>query len=224
MWQALADEFAACDVDVTLVALDTPAAAAPWMEPVDGVRCLIDEALLTVDAFGWTNVPAAVLYDEAGHIVRGPDIAFIKPKRSMPLPDGAPPEQRQMIEFINAFPNSAEAWLAGVRDWVAKGSSSSFALSPEEVASRSREHGFDAAQAAAHYALAEHLRRSGHEGAARTHYAEAHALDPEQFNRKRQAWSIGGGPEKFGTSFLDQMQRHGPEAFYPPVYLDQIGE
>lgn len=211
------DEFQRHGVDVTLIALDTPAAAEPWLAPLrdNGPRALIDETLATAEAFGWINVPSAICYDAGGAIVRGPDIAFIRPKRAQPVPDGATPEQREMIGFINAFPNDAERWLAALRDWVARGSASPFALSPSEVVARSRAYGPGRAQASAHYALADQLRRLGHEHSAAHHYATAFGLDPELFTRKRQAWSLMGGPERFGSSFGAEMRAFGPERFYP---------
>jgi hypothetical protein len=221
VWQALHDELSPLGVDVTTVALDTPDAAAPWLEPIraDGPRCLIDEGLRTVEALGWVNVPSAIWFDEHGTIQRGPEVAFLKPKRAIPIADDAPPEQREYLEYVNAFPNDAERWLAGLRDWVERGPASAFALTPEEVCARSRSFGLDGARAAAHYALAEHLRGAGDIEGAIVHQRRAHALDPEQFARKRQAWALGGGPERFGTSFLDEMRRIGPTAFYPPLDL-----
>jgi hypothetical protein len=219
VWQDLHDEFRTHGVDVTLVALDAPDAAAPFLEPLrpDGPRALVDEALLTVEAFGWVNVPSALWYDETGAIVREPEVAFIKPKRELPVPDEASDEQREAVGFINAFDNDAAAWLSRVRDWVVHGASSSHVRSPEQAVARSRAQDPATARAAAHYALAEHLRHAGELDAAIDHFAQAHQLDPEQWNHKRQAWAVTGGPERFGTSFLDQMRRHGPASFYPVV-------
>jgi hypothetical protein len=200
VWQDLHHEFAPRGVDVVTVALDTPKSAAPWLEAIgpDGPVALIDEALRTTDAFGWVNVPSAIWFDERGTIVRGPEVAFLKP---------------------NAFSSDAEAWLAALRDWVEFGADSRFALTPDEVRNRSRAFGLDAARAAAHYELAERLRTTGHTEDAILHQQRAHELDPEQWTRKRQAWALAGGPERFGTSFVEEMRALGPESFYPPTDL-----
>jgi hypothetical protein len=207
---------------VITVALDTPSAAAPWLEAIhdDGPLALIDEGLLTVAAFGWVNVPSAIWFDETGRIVRGPEVAFVRPKRSIPVPPDASAERREALDYIEAFPNDAEAWLAALRDWVARAADSPFARSPADVLSRSRPFGPDAARAAAHHALAELLRTLGFDDDARAHQRRAHELDPGQFNRKRHTWALAGGPETFGTSFLDEMRAHGPLSFYPPVDLE----
>jgi hypothetical protein len=219
VWQDLHHELSPRGVDVVTIALDAPDAAAPWLEPIapDGPVALIDEALRTTDAFGWVNVPSAIWYDERGTIVRGPEVAFLKPKQTVPIPPDAPDAQREMLGYINAFPNDAATWMAALRDWVERGADSPYALTPDEVRDRSREFGLDAARATAHYTLAEHLRTSGHTDDAIAHQRRAHELDPQQWTRKRQAWALAGGPERFGTSFIDEMRALGPESFYPPV-------
>jgi hypothetical protein len=221
VWQALHDELTPLGVDVTLIALDTPAAASPWLEPIrdDGPLALVDEALRTTELLGWVNVPSAVWFDERGTIVRGPEVSFVKPKRPLDVPEDASSEQREYLGYINAFPHAGEAWLIALRDWAAHGASSPYALAPDEVLRRSRAFGIEAATAAAHYALAEHLRANGDEAGAVEHQRMAHDLDPEQWNRKRQAWALSGGPDAFGTSLIDEMRAHGPESFYPPVDL-----
>ena len=221
MWQALHDEFQNHDVDIISIALDTPTAAAPWLEPLrsDGNLALIDEALLTVSAFGWVNVPSTVWFDETGTIVRGPEISFVKPKQPMATNDTISAEQREMFDYINAFPHSGEAWLDALRDWVTRDGASRFALPPQEVVSRSRTYGIDHARAAAHYAMGEHLRALDAAAALR-HFRRSHELDPEQWNRKRQAWALHGGSEPFATDFLTEMRTYGPTSFYPEVNLD----
>lgn len=222
MWQALHDEFAEHGVDVVTVALDTPASATPWLEALrpDGPVALIDEALLTVDALGWVNVPSTVWFDERGTIVRGPEISFVKPKVHIPTTDSMPPEQREALDYVNAFPHRGDAWLDALRDWVVQGPASRFARTPDEVVRRSRSYGIDTATAAAHHALAEHLRLHGHGDDAVAHQQHAHRLDPEQWNRKRHTWAINGGTERFATSFVQEMRSFGPQSFYPPVDLD----
>ncbi len=221
MWQALHREFQAHGVDVITIALDTPAGAEPWLAPleVDGLLALIDEALLTVEAFGWVNVPSSIWFDETGRIVRGPEISFVKAKQQLPVTDAMPAEQRETFDYINAFPHRGAAWVDALRDWVEHGAASRFALAADEVVARSRAHGIDAARAAAHYALAEVLRLRGRDDDAIAHQREAHRLDPEQWNRKRQAWAVSGGTDPFATSFLDEMRSFGPASFYPPVDL-----
>ena len=221
MWQALHDEFQTHDVDIISIALDTPTGAAPWLEPLrsDSNLALIDEALMTVAAFGWVNVPSALWFDETGTIVRGPEISFVKAKQPMAINDAISGEQREMFDYINAFPHSGEAWIDALRDWVTLGTASRFALPPHEVVSRSRTHGIEQAQAAAHYAMGEHLRGVD-ASAALAHFRRSHELDPEQWNRKRQAWALHGGSEPFDTTFLAEMRAHGATSFYPEVNLD----
>ncbi len=222
VWQALHREFQTHGVDVVTIALDTPVGAEPWLASLDadGPLALIDEALLTVEAFGWVNVPSTIWFDETGRIVRGPEISFVKAKQPLPVNDEMPADQRETFDFINAFPHSGAAWLDALRDWVEHGDASQYALSADEVLARSRGYGIESARAGAHYALAEVLRHRGRVDDAIAHQREAHRLDPDQWNRKRQAWAVSGGTDRFETSFLDEMRAYGPVSFYPPVDLE----
>lgn len=83
-----------------------------------------------------------------------------------------------------------EAYEAALRDWVAKGSESEFALSPAEVVARSQPRDADAARGQAHFELATHLEQAGHHEAAVARFREAHRLVPDNFSYKRQAWSL----------------------------------
>ena len=76
-----------------------------------------------------------------------------------------------------------------------KGRDSEFALSPEEVVSRSRPRSADVARGHAHFELASHLEQHGHHEAAVRHFREAHRLVPDSWTFRRQAWSLEAGIE-----------------------------
>ena len=108
---------------------------------------------------------------------------------SAPNAPAAPAAEAQKI------PNDAEPYHAALRDWVAKGKESEFALSAEEVVSRSRPRSAEVAKGHAHFELASHLEVKGHHEAAVRHFREAHRLVPDSWTFRRQAWSLEGGIE-----------------------------
>src|SRR5207302_4783831 len=134
--------------------------------------------------FGIVNVPSGVWIDEGGTIVRGPEPAH--PRRpaykDRAVPADATPEQRERIELVRALHVEAERYVAALRDWVAHGPASRFALSPDEVVRRSRPRPAATATAAAHFSIGQALHAGGVTAAGVTddavvHFRAAHRLD-----------------------------------------------
>src|SRR5215210_7786364 len=98
---------------------------------------LIDVAHLMAERFGVVNVPNGVWIDEDGMIVRPAEPAY---PRSLVIssPRGDEPEHiLAMMEEASKIPTEADAYVAALRDWVANGGASRFALAPDEVVARS---------------------------------------------------------------------------------------
>jgi hypothetical protein len=236
-------------------------AARPW---IDAARpehpSLIDTAHQVDALFGMVNIPNAVWIDEQGVIVRPAEPAW-PARRETPRPpatDGetgggtsgdtgrsaegdpapaapvVPQRVRQMLAAVGRSKIDRTRYVPAVRDWVANGASSRFALSPDEVVSRSRPRDAGEAAGAAHFELGQHLWRLGHIDTARHHFREAHRLQPDNWTYKRQAWSIepsevGGamerlwqGPVEGGEAawpyegdFLTDVVALGDEDYYP---------
>jgi hypothetical protein len=213
---------------VVSVALDTGGAeaAGPW---IDRARCthpaLIDQAHVLDELLGVVNVPTGIWIDENGIIVRPPEPAFPWRPRApsdellAQLPAIAV-EQLQEAQKMHIEP---EAYVAALRDWTSRGDASGYALSPQQVLARSRPRDAEHARAAACFELAQHLQREGHAAAAVRWFREAHALAPENWTYKRQAWALvdplQGPTEQYDSDWLTEVRRLGAESYYPPVDL-----
>jgi hypothetical protein len=188
------------------------AATEPWIKAAKPTYpCLIDRQHLVAELYDMVNVPTAVWIDERGKIVRpsepaGVTDAFRKMNRTnFSIPTDA----------MNELRAKRTAYQDALRDWVAKGSKSRFALDEAEV--RKRMHTPDDTQvrAAANFRLGEFLFENGHADAAKKYFEEAKRLRPESWNYKRQAWALedpmkAGGPEFWAA--VDSL----PEGKYYP--------
>jgi hypothetical protein len=226
-------------LEVVTVGMDTAGAQAcrPYIEAARPEHpSLIDVAHLMAERFGVTNVPNGIWIDERGVIVRPAEPAFPGVK---PLPTGDPETMPQRMKDVLAEAAKIKAdpagYAAALRDWVARGVDSTFALPPEDVLARSGRGDLAAAEAAAHFSLAQHLYRAGRTDAAVRHFREVHRLAPGNISYKRQAWSLAtpgaGAYERFlqgpqpgredewpyDSDWLTEIQAMGAENYYPPM-------
>ena len=228
MWQELREELHPRGLELVTVALDAAGvtAAAPWIAAA-GPRhpSLIDREHVLGSLFGIVNVPSGVWIDEGGTIVRGPEPAH--PRRpaykDRVAPADATAEQRERIETVRALHVEAERYVAALRDWVAQGAASRFALSPREVVRRSRPRPLAEATAAAHFALAQALHDAGAREDAVAHFREAHRLHPTNWTYRRDAWSLAGPEHErlYETSWLAEVKREGVENYYPALEMPE---
>lgn len=207
------------------VALDARGAKAarPWIEKAQPEHpSLIDERH-SLAALGVINVPTGVWIDEEGMIVRPPETAYPRrpPFKDQPIPADATPQQRERIEITKALTVDGEAYVAALRDWVAHGAGSRYALPPDEVVRRSRPRSIEEATAAAHFALGQQLSAAGAGDLAIEQFKEAQRLHPTSWTYRRDAWAIAGPdhPSLYGTTWLDEVKREGLERYYPPLDL-----
>jgi hypothetical protein len=210
------------------VALDAGGveAAAAWIDRAKTTHpALIDSAHVLDELLGVTNVPMGTWIDEQGAIVRPPEPAFPwRPRApSEELLAQLPEISAEQLREAQKIQIDPEPYVAALRDWVARGSDSPDAISPEEVVARSRPRGEQVARAAASFELAEHLRRSGFADDAVAWFREAHRLDPSNWTYKRQAWSLAdplqGPTEAYESDWLTEVRKVGAENYYPPVEL-----
>ena len=225
MWQELREELHPRGLEVVTVALDTDGdSALRWIEQAKPSHpSLIDRAHAVGELLGIVNVPSGVWIDEAGTLVRPPETAY--PRRpaflDREIPADATVERARAIAVTRKLRIDAEGYVAALRDWVDHGAASRFVLAPDEVVRRSRPRPAEAALAATHFELAQHLFRSGHPDAAIQHFQEAQQLAPDNWGYKRQAWQLSGSeaPRIYGTTWLEEVQRVGAENYYPPLEL-----
>lgn len=224
MWRELRDELYPEGLEVVTVALDTGgvAAAGPWIARARPTHpSLIDQAHLLDERFGIVNVPSGVWIDEGGTIVRPPEPAF--PARpyflDREIPPDATPVLAARLSEARKIRVEPERYVAALRDWVANGPASRYALPPDEVVARSRPRPWEEALAAAHFALGQHLHRAGRPELAVPHFRESHRLQPDNWTYKRQAWSLhdqAQGPnDTYASDWLTDVRKIGAENYYP---------
>lgn len=189
----------------------TAAAAAPFADGVD-FPVLLDAGHRLGELFGVVNVPSGIWVDEDGTVVRPPETAF-------PVRHGF--FDRPLLSQMRIDP---EGYVAALRDWVARGADSPYALSPEEVLERSRPRPVEQAQAAAAFALGQHLHATGRPEAAVRWFRESHRLQPDNWTYRRQAWTLAdpsqGPTEQYDGDWLTDVRREGAENYYEPLELE----
>jgi hypothetical protein len=220
---------------VVTIAMDTGGfdAAGKFIERASPTHpSCVDPTHSLGELFGVVNVPSGIWISEEGMIVRPPEVAF--PGRSaaaemlsgVELPPDADPEIVRAVKVTRHMkrPNYAK-YVEALRSWAALGSSSPYALSPEEVVERSRGRSVEASLAAAHFELGQHLWRLGHRDDAVPHFIEARRLQPDNWTYKRQAWSFYDPLQRSGAvgplegSWAGDAEELGPENYYPePVW------
>ena len=226
MWQSLRQELHESGFELVTVALETRGweEARRWIEAArPGHPSLLDAAHRLGELYGIVNVPTGVWIDESGRLVRPPEPAF--PARpaflDQPLPETAAPRLREVIAEARKLKMDGDRYPAALRDWVAGGEQSRFALAPEEVLRRLGERSPDACLAAAHFELAQHLQRSGGPELAIPHFRAALALQPANWAQKRQAWSLvdrtQSPNEVYASGWLEDVRALGADSYYPPL-------
>jgi hypothetical protein len=223
VWQELREELHPKGLEIVTVALDAAGvtAAGPWIaKAAPRHPSLIDRGHVTDALFGIVNVPTGVWIDESGAIVRPPETAhpWRPAYKDRAVPTDATPEQRERIEVVRALNVENDRYVGALRDWVANGARSRFALSPDEVLRRSRPRPMPEATAAAHFALGQALHDAGERDAATRHFREAHRLQPTNWTYRRDAWSLST-PEEYGTSWMDEVKKEGVESYYPRLEM-----
>jgi hypothetical protein len=181
--------------------------------------------------FGVANLPNAVWIDEAGTLVRPAHTAHVRRSqlREMAIPDGLPPRIADTLAEVKKFRvTDATQYRAAIDDWIANGSASRWAMTPDEVVAASRPRPREHAEAAAAFDLGQHLWRAGNRDAAVRWFRRAHELQPENWTYKRQAWSFATTPpgelsdmlqgptDLYDGNWLDDVRRVGAENYYRP--------
>ena len=210
------------------MALDTAGAeaAGPWIERAKVTHpALIDRAHLLDELLGIVNVPSGVWIDEHGVIVRPPEPAFPWRARqpSAELLAQLPPLMVEQLSEAQKIQIDPERYVGALRDWVEHGELSRYALSPDEVAARSRPRSNEHSEAAACFELGQHLERAGQAADAAGWFRQAHRLQPDNWTYKRQAWSLAdpmqGPTELYDSDWLTDVRELGAENYYPPLQL-----
>jgi tetratricopeptide (TPR) repeat protein len=220
VWQALREELHPKGLEIVSVGLDTLGAEGcrPFIEAAAPTHpSLIDAHHVLARAFGVINIPSSVWIDENRVIVRPAEAAPAPPNDregpAMDLPEELPQRFAEMFGEAMKIQSNPAAYHAALRDWVEKGAESEFALTPEEVIARSRPRSADTALGHAHFELATALEQAGDHAAAIEHFRKAHALVPDSWTFRRQAWSLEPGGDTPMARFWQGPSNENPEAW-----------
>jgi hypothetical protein len=215
VWQALYEELGARGLVVIAVALDSGGArtTAPWIRAASpAYPCLIDERHVVAELYGMVNVPNAVWIDEEGRIVRPAETAGASDSFRRHLDRTT----KQMgAEGLAERERLRSAYFDALRDWVAKGAASAFAMAPDEARRHlpvvTEEH----VLAATTFRLGHYLHASGHREAALPYLAEARRLHPESWSYRRQTWELEEPGKAGSPTFWAAVDALGDRAYYP---------
>lgn len=230
MWQEVREELHPSGLEIVTVALETRGMdkARRWIEAAHPRHpSVVDQAHLVDELFGVVNVPSGIWIDESGTIVRPPETAYPAVPgflREMAPTAATDDYQRSVIAESRKIRIQPRRYMNGLRDWVANGKASPYALSPEEVMARSRSRPIGAARAAANFELAQHLHRAGFAADAIPYFRAAHRLQPENWTYKRQAWSMvdrnQGPSDVYDGDWLTDVRKVGAENYYERLDMD----
>ena len=165
---------------------------------------LIDTKHLVTRLYNMVNVPTAVWINEQGRIVRPNEVAYVDNRYTS-------------MHKIEAAP-----YLDAIRDWVAQGEKSIYALSEQQLKAQLEQQKPEWAQAAAEFGLAEYLYQQAQAAASIRHYKEAQRLNPDNWNYKRQAWALSNADRDYGTNFTKEVQKLNGKPYYAPRRLPEV--
>jgi len=192
------------------VAQDTAGeeAAGPFWDRANATFVqLLDPTHKVSTLYNMVNVPTGVWIDEEGRIVRPNEVAY---SRMTTLTLGG--------KTLSA---DGDAYVAALRDWVAKGADSEYAMTPEEIAERMKPRTNDEAQAEAEFQLGVYFKANGEDEKASERWKRAQKLRPDSWNYHRQEWSFT--PSEHGRKWMEKFQALGDEPYYDPLELESDG-
>jgi len=153
-------------------------------------------------AFQFVNVPMAVWIDERGRVVRPAEPAWT--------------ESRTDVFGGKPLVIEGEPYVAALRDWVANGERSVYALSDEEFARRVKARSPAEMEADASFKLAVWFHQAGNDALASKYFERAQQLNPDDWNYHRQEWSFT--PQDAGRKWTEKFQKL-EQPYYPRLDL-----
>jgi hypothetical protein len=109
-----------------------------------------------------------------------------------------------------------EEYVAAIRDWVAKGERSAYALSDAEFSARVKPRSTNEMDADASFALAVWFYHAGNQPLAKQYFERAQTLNPADWNYHRQDWSFT--PGEAGAKWMEKFQKL-ETPYYPKLEL-----
>jgi len=136
-------------------------------------------------------VPTGVWIDEKGKVVRPGEPAWTTSRTTM---YGGKPLVTEGAEYV-----------AGIRDWVANGERSSYALSDAAFTARVKPRSQNEMDADASFALAVWFHNAKNDTLAKSYFERAQKLNPDDWNYHRQDWSFT--PGEAGAKWMEKFQK-----------------
>jgi hypothetical protein len=147
-------------------------------------------------------VPTGVWIDERGKVIRPGEPAWTTSRTNT---YGGKP-----------LVTEGEEYVAAIRDWVAKGERSAYALSDAEFTTRVKPRSTDEMDADVSFALAVWFYHAGNQPLAKKYFERAQTLNPADWNYHRQDWSFT--PGEAGAKWLEKFQKL-ETPYYPKLEL-----
>jgi AhpC/TSA family len=223
VWQALYEQLRAQHFIVIAVALESRGAAAArqWIELAKPTYpCLIDVDHRLARLYNMVNVPQAVWIDERGHIVRPTETAGVTDdfRRMNPTTFEMPKAEREHAAAARA------QYLDAIRDWVANGAASRFALADDAARERTPRFTPAVARAHANFRLGRHLIEQGQREEGLAILEDAVALNPAAWTMWRQMADLDSVGKAGGPQFWARVGALGDKHYYAPVDLPRARE
>jgi peroxiredoxin len=133
---------------------------------------IIDPEHTISTLYNFVNVPSAAWIDEEGHVVRLNEGTYAKK------------------HTVGAIKYGSDEYAPAVEDWVQNGAKSKFVWSPAEMAKRVPTRTSDEGRAQALFHLGVYFANQKDLKKAKQYFAEAEALDPDNWNIHRQDWAL----------------------------------
>lgn len=181
------------------------AAAGKWYDAAKATyTTLVDVQHTISSAYQFVNVPMGVWIDERGRVVRPAEPAWTT-NSTLKVGD-------------KSITTEGKAYVAALRDWVANGEKSQFAMSDDEFAKAVKPRSAAEMEAEASFKLAVFFHEKGNDELAAKYWHHAEELNPEDWNYHRQEWSFT--PDEAGKKWLDKFQKLD-HPYYPKLELSK---
>ena len=154
-------------------------------------------------------MPTGVWIDERGKVVRPGEPAWTTSRTQM---YGGKPLVTEGAEYV-----------AAVRDWVANGDRSTYALSDAAFAARVKARSPKEMDADASFALAVWFHNHNNAALAKKYFEQAQTLNPDDWNDHRQDWNYhrqdwSFTPGDAGAKWMEKFQKL-ETPYYPTLEL-----
>jgi tetratricopeptide (TPR) repeat protein len=179
------------------------AAAGRWYDAAKATfTTLVDAKHSVSSAFQFINVPTGVWIDERGRVIRPAEPAW---------------NQNRIYDYgEKKIVTEGEAYVEALRDWVAQGEKSAYALSDDEFARRVKPRSAAELAAEVNFKLAVWFQQLGKPEQAAKYFERAEQLNPDNWNYHRQQWSFT--PQEAGKKWMDKFQKL-EQPYYPKLDL-----